>query len=203
MALTTAAEAGRMLTWLSNGALRGAVVLSLAWIALAALVVATSGTLAGDVVTSVPGPVISKVVQLAEPNPCSDELIVLDTRVVVTAASIVDGGVIRTDGVVTLTGRMENGTARMYHNVAAQQRYIINRAVELGPLEPIDVRLPLGDGAFLPLTLLAVRLQPTWGGSDTTLRITDVYLVPTSTSIAHWCPARAIRSPIVTSRSPA
>ena len=148
MALTTAAEAGRMLTWLSNGALRGAVVLSLAWIALAALVVATSGTLAGDVVTSVPGPVISKLVQLAEPNPCSDELIVLDTRVVVTAASIVDGGVIRTDGVVTLTGRMENGTARMYHNVAAQQRYIINRAVELGPLEPIDVACHLGMGRF-------------------------------------------------------
>jgi hypothetical protein len=176
-ALATVAGVILMLPWLSNSVLRYATVLTLGWIALAALVVATSGTLAGDVVTSVPGPVISKAVQLDETNPCSNELIFLDARVVVTAASTVDSGVISTDGVVTLTGRMENGTARMYHNVAARQRFIINHAIELGPLEPTDVRLPLGDGAFLPLTLLAVRLQPTWGGSDTMLRITDVYLI--------------------------
>ena len=165
-----------MLPWLSNGVLRYAIVLSLAWSGLAAIVVATSGAVGGEAAAGPPGPPISKVVQVATMDPCTHELIALDARIVVNATSLVDGDVIRTDGVMTLTGWAETGSARDARNVAANQRFTFSRATPMGLLEPAEVRLTVVNRPNLPATVLAVHLQETWEGANPTLIVSDSYL---------------------------
>jgi len=148
---------------LSNSALRGAVSAVTGLDRTGSIVVATSGALAGDVVTNVPGPVISTVVQLDETNPCSNELIVLDASIVVTAASIVESGVISTDGVVTLTGRMGEWHGPDVHTRRSASASSSPRC-RTGPAGA-DRRAPAAwDGAFLPLTLLACDSSPPGAG---------------------------------------
>jgi len=156
--------------------LRYAIILSPGWSALAWIVVATSGALVGDAVPSPTGPLLNRVVQIDGLDPCTRELIALDTHVVVNAATIVQAGLVHTDGVMNLTGWVATGPARDEHNIAVQQRFTASRAIPMGLLEPVEARLTVVDRPNLPVTVLAVRLQETWEDTDPELAVTGSYL---------------------------
>ncbi len=103
-------------------------------------------------------------------------MIVFNTHIVVNAATIVQAGLVRTEGVMTLTGWVETRPARDEHNVAVQQRFTASRAIPMGLLEPVEARLTVVDRPNLPVTVLAVRLQETWEDTDPELAVTGSYL---------------------------
>jgi hypothetical protein len=165
-----------MLPWLSGGMLKCAIALSFGWITLAALAIAATNGAIHDADAHRPGPRINKVIQIDGTDPCTNELIVLDTHAFVDATSTIDGSQIRTEGVMTLTGWVETGTARTDLNVAARQPVAFNRAATIGKLAPVEVRLTVVDRPSLPVTVLAVPLQGSWDGSHASLAIMDAYL---------------------------
>jgi hypothetical protein len=166
-----------MLPWLSNSVLRYVVVLTLGWLSLGAMFVATTGAVVGNAVPRPPAPHLSKVVQIDGIDPCINELIVLDTHVLVDATSTVEDGKIRTDGDMTITGWVETGTARADRNVAATEHFSFSRTLSAGTPEPVNVLLTVVDRPSQPVTLLAVRLQGALDGSNASLAVTDTHLV--------------------------
>jgi hypothetical protein len=164
----------QMLPWLSNGVLRYAIILSLGWFSLAVVVAATSGAVSRDETTEAPRP--SKAIKLDQLDPCTRDPIALDVRLFVAPFARVDGDFIYIDLLVTLNGYMQAGQNRTERRVAIVDHFSVTRTRLLGLLEPVEVLLRLLERPTLPDTLLAVRLQPFWDGSNETIAVTDTHL---------------------------
>jgi hypothetical protein len=166
-----------MQPWLSSSVLRCAIVLSLGWLALGTVVMATSGAFVGDAVPSMAGPAVEKLVFIDTADPCAHDALGFDGQVIVNAASTITDNLLHTSGVVTLTGVAQTGPYRDGHDVAAAQRFSFKREIERGLMEPADVRLPVANQPEGQVTQLTVRLQAVWDGAQAAIKITDLYLV--------------------------
>ena len=165
-----------MQPWLSGGVLRYAIVLSSGWIGLASIISVTCDTIASDSATGRARLIPERVIRLDEIDPCTNDPILLDGNLMVTSAAAVDGGLIRMDGTATLIGWSVTGVVGTGHHLAVQHRFNVSRDIATGLLEPIEVRLPVVDRLYLPVTVLVVRLQGAWDGSEASIEVTDLSL---------------------------
>ena len=163
-----------MLPWLSSGVLRYAVVLSIGWVSLGLVVVATSGAVSREETTEAPRP--AKSIKFDQADPCTHDPIALDVRLFVTPFARVDNDVIHTDIVATLNGAMQSGPRRLESRIAMVEHFSFTRTLLTGLLGPFEGLVRLVERPSLPDTLLAVLLQPFWDGTNETIAITGTHL---------------------------
>ena len=165
-----------MLPWLSSGVVRCAAVLALGWLSLAAIVVATSGTIAGETVAALSRPVPTRMVRLDQADPCTLDPIVLDARLFITPTVRVDVGVIYTDLLVTLTGSAQIGPNQIEQRVSVVEHYQFMRNIAMGRLGVTEMLLRLVERPTHGDTLLFVQLDPIWNGSTETIAVNETRL---------------------------
>ena len=175
-ALATVAGVILMLPWLSNGVLRCAIVLSVGWLSLAAIVAGTSGVISGEAVQNMLRPFPAKTVQLDQRDPCTQDPIALNAQLIVNPTARVELDMIHTDLQVMLDGWMQAGAIRTERRLSIEQRFSFTRTLLMGLLGPYEVLLRLVDRPYLPDTLLSARLQPFWDGSNETISVTATHL---------------------------
>lgn len=160
----------------ASGVLRAAVVLSLGWTGLAVVVATMSSAVAGDDRPRQLGPSVSKAVYLAEIDPCTYAPIVIDGLVMATESSTVESTMVRTEGLISLTGSVQANPSQQMQPLVAEHSFAFRHAVEPGITEPVDARLPIVGHADQPTTILVVKGRADWDGSQMSLRITDVFV---------------------------
>ena len=163
-----------MQPWLASGVLRYAIVLSCGWVSLAGIIAVTCDSIAAEPPSSESRLIPVRTIRLDEIDPCTNDPIVIDGKLMVIASPSVEGGVIRMDGMATLLGSTQTGLSA--HHLSVQQRFNLNWKMSVGLLEPVNLRLPIVDRPFLPVTILAAKLQAMWDGSAALLAITDLSL---------------------------
>jgi hypothetical protein len=165
-----------MQPWLSSGVLRYAIVLSFGWVSLGAIVVAMSGTIADETATGQSRPGLARAVRFDQADPCTLDPIALDAQLFVKPTARVDVDVIYTDALVTLTGWLQAGPTWTGRRLSIEEHHRFLRTLLLGVLGPSEMFLRLVERPTQQDTLLAIRLQPIWNGSDQTVTVSETHL---------------------------
>jgi hypothetical protein len=160
-----------MLPWLSGSVLRYAIVLSLGWLSLAAIVAATSGAVSREPETVSARPF--SMLKLDQADPCTNDSISLDAHLSVTPFPRVDVDLLHTDLVVALKGRMQTGPNRTDHPLNIIDHFTYTRALTMGLLDEYEPHLRLVERPSRLDTLLAVRIQPFWDGSAEAVNVVE------------------------------
>jgi hypothetical protein len=165
-----------MLPWLSSGVIRCAIVLTFGWLALAAIVAATSRTLSREEPAAALRP--GNIIKLEQRDPGTYDLLALDSRLVFTPAARVDESinVIHTILLATRNGRMQSDPQRLEQRVSVVESFSFTRTLTVGLLDPFEPHLRLVERPNQLNTVLRVQLQPFWNGSNQTVTVTDSHL---------------------------